>query len=143
MKRILVVDDEPFIQQLLRDILQDEGYCVLFASGGRSMLELLKHEIPHLILLDVMMPDGNGREALQLMQAQPQLRDIPVVMMSAGLSQREVKTESVAFLGKPFELEHLLQLVEDTIGPAAENGQSKRRAVQRPCCVPPHPERRS
>lgn len=124
MKRILVVDDEPFIQQLLRDILQEEGYGVLLASGGRSMLELLRHEIPDLILLDVMMPDGNGREALQTMQAQPQLRDIPVVMMSAGLSQHEMKMESVAFLGKPFELEHLLQLVEDTIGPAAENGQS-------------------
>ena len=124
MKRILIVDDEPFIQQLLRDILEDEGYAVRLASGGRSMLELLKHETPHLILLDVMMPDGNGREALQTMQAQPQLRDIPVVMMSAGLSQREVKTESVAFLGKPFELEHLLEVIEDTIGPAAEDGQS-------------------
>ena len=124
MKRILIVDDEPFIQQLLRDILEDEGYGVLLAGGGRSMLELLRHEIPDLILLDVMMPDGNGQDALLLMQAQPQLRDIPVVMMSAGLSQHEMKMESVAFLGKPFELEHLLQLIGDTIGPAAENGQS-------------------
>ena len=124
MKRILVVDDEPFIQQLLRDILEDEGYAVLLASGGRRMLELLKTEVPDLILLDVMMPDGNGREALLLMQAQPQLRDIPVVVMSAGLSQHEMTIESAAFLGKPFELEHLLQLIEDTIGPVAEDGQS-------------------
>ena len=124
MKRILVVDDEPFIQQLLWDILQEEGYCVLLASGGRSMLELLKHEIPDLILLDLMMPDGNGREALEIMQARPKLRDIPVVMMSAALSQHEMTIESVAFLSKPFELEHLLEIIEDSIGPAAEDGQS-------------------
>ena len=124
MKRILVVDDEPFIQQLLQDILQEEGYSVLLASGGRRMLEVLETDIPNLILLDVMMPDGNGQDALDIMQAHPQLRHIPVVMMSAGFSQQEMRTQSAAFLGKPFELEHLLQLIATTIGPATEDGQS-------------------
>ena len=68
MKRILVVDDEPSIQQLLQDILQDEGFSVLRANGGLSMLELLETVVPDLILLDVMMPDGNGEEALETMQ---------------------------------------------------------------------------
>ena len=119
MKRILVVDDEPYIQQLLEDILQDEGYSVLRANGGRSMVELLQTEVPDLILLDVMMPDGNGEEALRLMQEHSHLRDIPVVMMSEGLARHQLNEASVAFLGKPFELEVLLHIVHDTIGPAA------------------------
>ena len=122
MKRILVVDDEPSIQQLLQDILQDEGFSVLLANGGRSMLELLQTEVPDLILLDVMMPDGNGEEAIRIMQTHPQLRDIPVVLMSAGLSLHELKTTSVAFLGKPFELEVLLRVIGDIIGPADPPG---------------------
>lgn len=122
MKRILVVDDEPCIQQLLQDILQDEGYSVLRANGGRRMLELLQTEVPDLILLDVMMPDGNGEEALRLMQEQSQLRDIPVIMMSAGVSRHQLKEASGAFLGKPFELEVLLQVIHDTIGPADPPG---------------------
>lgn len=123
MKRILVVDDEPFIRQVLADLLEDEGYEVLLASSGRTMLTLLELQQPDLILLDVMMPDGDGRDALEAMQSRPQLRDIPVVIVSTGIAHRWLAGLGVPTLTKPFDLDHLLRLVSDTIGPAQEPDQ--------------------
>lgn len=120
MTRILIVDDEPLIRQMLGDVLEEEGYEVLLASSGRTMLTLLETQRPDLILLDVMMPDGNGEDALEAMQAQPRLRDIPVVIVSTGAGNRRLKGVKVPILTKPFDLERLLRLVRDTIGPAQE-----------------------
>jgi CheY-like chemotaxis protein len=120
MKRVLVVDDELFIRQVVGDVLQDEGYGVLFAGSGHSMLDLLTTERPDLVLLDVMMPDGDGREALRAMRSQPRLRDIPVVIVSTGVTRPLLEGVAVPVLEKPFDLERLLRLVRDTIGPASE-----------------------
>jgi CheY-like chemotaxis protein len=119
MKYVLVVDDELLIRQVVGDVLQDEGYGVLFAGSGHSMLDLLKTERPDLVLLDVMMPDGDGREALRAMRSQPRLRDIPVVIVSTGVT-RPLLEGVVPVLEKPFDLERLLRLVRDIIGPASE-----------------------
>ncbi|HEV2074491.1 MAG TPA: response regulator [Thermomicrobiales bacterium] len=118
MKRVLVVDDEPFIRQVIGDVLQDEGYDALFASSGHAMLKLLETEHPDLVLLDLMMPDGDGQEALQAMQSQPHLADIPVVVVSTGVARQRLDGVTVRFLAKPFDLDKLLQIVIDTIGPA-------------------------
>ena len=124
MKRILVVDDEPPIRQMLGDVLRDEGYEVLFAGSGSGMLKLLETEQPDLVLLDLMMPDGDGREALRAMQAQPHLRSIPVVIVSVGMGLHLPDGLSVPFLTKPFDLEHLLGAVTHAIGPAMESEPS-------------------
>lgn len=123
MKRILIVDDEPFIRQVLEDFLEDEGYEVLLASSGHTMLTMLDTQRPDLILLDVMMPDGNGRDALEAMQSRPQLRDIPVVIVSTGIAHRWLAGVAVPVLTKPFDLDSLLRLVRDIIGPAREPDQ--------------------
>jgi CheY-like chemotaxis protein len=124
MKRVLVVDDEPFIQQLIGEVLQDEGYRVLFASTGRSTLQLLETEQPDLVLLDVMMPDGDGHTVLAAMQSLPHLRDIPVVIVSTGISRRKREQVATSYIDKPFTLEQLLAAVINTIGPASETEQS-------------------
>lgn len=123
MKQVLVVDDEPLIRQVIGEILQDEGYGVLLASGGHSMLKVLETERPDLILLDVMMPDGDGREALKAMQSEARLRDIPVVIVSTGVAHQRIKEFTVSFLAKPFDLEQLLDIVTNAIGPANDSGQ--------------------
>jgi CheY-like chemotaxis protein len=120
MKRILIVDDEPLIRQVIEDVLTDAGYEVLLASSGRTMLQVLETQQPDLILLDVMMPDGDGRTALTAMQSQPHLRNIPVVIVSTGVAHHLLEGVTVPRLTKPFDLEHLLRLVGDTIGPAQE-----------------------
>jgi CheY-like chemotaxis protein len=124
MKRVLVADDEPFIQELIGEVLQDEGYRVLFASTGRSTLQLLETEQLDLVLLDVMMPDGDGRTVLDAMQSLPQLRDIPVVIVSTGIARRALEGMATTYIDKPFTLEQLLAAVINTIGPASETEQS-------------------
>lgn len=120
MKRVLVVDDEPPIRQVIGDVLRDEGYAVLFASSGRGMLQVMETEQPDLVLLDLMMPDGNGWEVLQTMQAEPQLRAIPVVIVSTGFIPAPQDGVIVPVLTKPFDLERLLGAVTQAIGPATE-----------------------
>ncbi len=121
MKRILVVDDELPIRQVIGDLLLDEGYDVRYASSGRGTLTALEMEQPDLVLLDLMMPDGDGWEVLRTMQAQPQLQRIPVVVMSVGVGpQHRQDGVTVPFLTKPFDLERLLAAVVGVIGPATE-----------------------
>lgn len=124
MKRVLIVDDEPPIRQMIGDVLRDEGYGVLFAGSGRSMLTVLETERPDLVLLDLMMPDGDGWEALQTLQTQPQLRAIPVVIVSSGFLPHRLDGVSAPFLFKPFDLEQLLGVITQAIGPATESPPS-------------------
>jgi len=120
MKRVLVVDDEAPIRQMIGDVLRDEGYGVLAAGSGRGTLKLLETEQPDLVLLDLMMPDGDGWEVLQTLRAQPQLRTMPVVVMSVGAGPPPQDGVSVSFLPKPFDLEQLLGAISQAIGPATE-----------------------
>jgi CheY-like chemotaxis protein len=113
----MVVDDEPLIREVIADILRDEGYSVLLASGGRRMLQMLETELPDLILLDVMMPDGNGREALQRVRAESRLSGIPVVVITTGMGGQPMVDGATSMLEKPFDLDQLLQVIVNTIGP--------------------------
>lgn len=80
--RILVVDDEPVNLRVLKQILQEQ-YQLLFATNAKQALELLKKEIPDLILLDVMMPDMTGFELCSTLKANPVLQNIPVIFVTA------------------------------------------------------------
>jgi DNA-binding response OmpR family regulator len=122
MMRILVVDDELVLAEIICEFLQDEGYEADMASGFRSALQFLESERPDLVFLDIMMPDGDGRDIARAIQEDPNLRDIPVIMMSAGVSFQHLQGLIAGFLRKPFDLGELLALVHDTIGPASEPG---------------------
>ena len=117
MKTVLVVDDEPALRAVVRAILSDEGYAVLEAPHGPAMLEFLAHTRADLVLMDVMMPGGDGREAYRELRARQDLADVPVVMMSAAVRPDGLDPSIVAFLRKPFDLDHLVALVADLIGP--------------------------
>ena len=80
---ILVVDDELDIVFGVRVFLESEGYAVLEAGNGVDALKVLGHERPDLIILDVMMPGLNGWDTLALIQADDNLKDIPVIMLTA------------------------------------------------------------
>jgi CheY-like chemotaxis protein len=85
MKTVLVVDDEPVLRAIVREILHEEGYAVIEAPDGRVMLEMMAKERPDLVLMDVMMPGIDGREAYRQLRLHPEHRDVPVVMMSVGV----------------------------------------------------------
>jgi CheY-like chemotaxis protein len=125
VKTVLVVDDEPVLRILMREILQDEGYAVIDAVDGRSMLELLLMQgvNPDLVLMDVMMPGVDGREAYQALRSRTDLPNLPVVIMSAAVQPCKLDPSITAFLRKPFELTELVDLVTQLIGPPHDDSE--------------------
>jgi DNA-binding response OmpR family regulator len=82
-EKVLVVDDEKSIRDLLNKFLEREGYEVILASNGEEAIELAERENPHLILLDIMMPGLDGIETCRRLKANKITQSIPVIMASA------------------------------------------------------------
>jgi CheY-like chemotaxis protein len=82
-KKILVVDDEPHVVTYLKTLLQDNGYETIAASNGREGMEKVKAEKPHLVCLDITMPEESGIKFYRDLKENPALREIPVVIVTA------------------------------------------------------------
>ena len=116
MRRILVVDDEPDILQLLADLLRDEGYEVLGAHDGVAAMQVLAQTVVDLVITDTMMPRSDGVKFTRSMRERRELRDIPVVLMSAADRPGLDGLGTVSFLPNPFDLVSLLDAVEAVLG---------------------------
>jgi two-component system, NtrC family, nitrogen regulation response regulator NtrX len=117
-EKILVVDDEDNIRTALAGILEDEGFSALFANDGITALEVVRKELPDLVLLDIWMPRLDGIETLQRMKAlHPSLL---VIMMSGhGTIETAVKSTKMGaydFIEKPLSLEKLLVTIRNALG---------------------------
>ena len=121
-KTVLVVDDEPVLRAIVREILDEEGYAVIEAADGRVMLEIMARERPDLVLMDVMMPGVDGREAYRQLRSRPEHRDVPVVMMSAAIQSHGLDPSIAGFMAKPFDITELVALVVRLIGHPRANG---------------------
>ena len=114
--RILVVEDETDIRELLEIILMTKGYKVATAENGRVGLEILARFAPELVLLDLAMPELDGFGFLEAKRALPDFRDVPVIVLSARDKStdgvRAVKTGASAFVTKPFDTGVVLANVE-------------------------------
>jgi len=121
VRTVLVVDDEYGIVEVLVLALEDQGYRVISAADGREGLERLAESRADLVMLDFMMPRMDGPAMAEAMRADPALRDIPIVMMSAvgEAPIRDRFTGYAEFLRKPFRIQAALDLVVALIGPAA------------------------
>ena len=116
MKTILCIEDEPQMIDLIRLILE-KGYRVLGAAGGQQGLEMLRTEKPDLLLLDLMMPEIDGGDVFHRMKEQVELRDIPVIMMTAKASPIDkILWVNVAkvddYVTKPFGPRELVESIE-------------------------------
>lgn len=89
--KILVVDDNRLNVRLLTEILEDEGYIVYSADNGLVVLEITHKIIPDIILLDIMMPGMDGFEVCSLLKKDYELKDIPVIMVTAKTDGKDVK----------------------------------------------------
>ncbi len=109
-KLILIVDDEESIRTSLKGILEDEGYQVLLAENGADALDLIREEVPDLVLLDIWMPGMDGIQTLE--RIRNLALDLTVVMMSGhGTIETAVKATRIGafdFIEKPFSLDKLL-----------------------------------
>ncbi len=115
----LVVEDEPSIAELVRLILEGAGHRVTVVGDGRAALRRLAEARYDLVLSDVMMPYLDGVGLAAAMQADPTLRDIPLVLMSAVERNPARAVPHAAFLPKPFEYERLVATVARLLGPDA------------------------
>lgn len=91
-KKILVVDDNVDSIMILRSILESQGHCVRTAQSGADALELLAHELPDLVLLDVMMPQMSGIEVLERIKTTHATSKVPVIMVTAKIQDEDVMT---------------------------------------------------
>ncbi len=113
MRRILIVDDEPSVRDVMATVLIDAGYSVQTAADGHIALEIIDDAPPDLIITDVMMPNLDGWALLD--HARERNPTLPVILMSAGDWIRGRRTTPIpdhaVFLAKPFAIEELLALV--------------------------------
>ncbi|MCM8800538.1 MAG: response regulator [Candidatus Omnitrophica bacterium] len=116
-KKILVVDDEPDILNMIRLRLEANGYEVITASDGNTAYQRARSDSPDLIILDLMLPGMDGYQVCRLLKFDERYRSIPVIILTA-LSQKEDKewAEKVGadcYLTKPFESDELLNKIKE------------------------------
>jgi len=119
-KRLVYIEDEAEMIDLVRLILGRRGYTVKGANGGREGLELVRKELPDLVLLDLMMPDMDGWDVYHQMKSEVETRNIPVIVITAKalnidkvLGLRIAKVED--YIAKPFSPQELLQRVDQVL----------------------------
>lgn len=124
---ILSIEDQPDIRRLIRMTLEFKGYEVLEAGDGAEGLRLARQSPPDLILLDVMMPGMDGREVARTLQADPRLREVPIVMISALGHAPDIEaglgSGARHYLVKPFSPWELLELAAELVGSDATHGE--------------------
>ena len=115
---ILVVDDDADFRTGLRTALEMKGYQVDEAAHGEQALLKLLEKPPLLVLLDLQMPVMNGREMLQRMRVTPELKDVPVVIISGfGFEWEAELMGAQGYIGKPFEAQELEATIANLLRP--------------------------
>ncbi len=124
-KKILIVDDEEEALRLMHKKLAAEGYQVICAKRADDAIEKARAEMPDLILMDIMLPDIDGSEAVKLIQAEPAIKGIPVIFISGILSKEENEEAGLNLkvagrpyyaFPKPFTPETLIAKIEEVVG---------------------------
>jgi len=113
-KQIMIVDDDRNILEFMHLALAFEGYDVRVSTTGRDLQEVQPSDLPDLILLDVKLVDEDGRAICKQLKTNEQTKDVPIIMLSAEVSERKLREECPVddFLAKPFDLDTLLGKVE-------------------------------
>lgn len=122
MKRILIVDDNADILELVEMILQRQGFDTVTSKSGEDALKNLQSYSPQLILLDVFLGSTNGVDICNQIKSDPQSSHISIIMFSAHTAQDIVFNKCTAddFIEKPFDVHHLLKKINFHIQSATE-----------------------
>ena len=120
--RILVVDDEDDLRNLLTHLVGNAGYDVTSAADGAEALETARAEKPDLILLDVMLPKLDGYRVCRLLKFDQNYKNIPIIMLTAKTEEQAmatgIRTGANQYLTKPVEPERLLTAVAEELAKA-------------------------
>ena len=121
-KRILVVDDEPEFTNLLKLSLESHGYYEVREENDAEAVRAAAREFdPDLVVLDIMMPKLEGNEVAASLRADPMTRDVPIIFLTALVSQEDAPQGACSsggntFLPKDIRLEKLMRCIEEKIG---------------------------
>lgn len=119
MARILVAEDDSDIARLIQFQLKFHGHEVILAGDGAEALRLARAEQPDVMLVDWMMPRMDGLQAVTIAKADAELRQIPVILMTARAQARDIEAGisagAAAYLVKPFPLEHLISAIQGVL----------------------------
>jgi len=124
MPKILIVDDEPGVVELIKNSLEKNNYEVVTASDGLEGVEKAWSKNPDLIILDIMMPNMSGGDAVRALKSNSTTGNIPIIFLSAVVSKKEemknelsVKIENIYYpaMAKPFEPLVLLAKIEELL----------------------------
>ncbi len=121
VQRILIVDDEHDFIELLQYKLAGNGYELIVANDGVHALSQARTQKPHLILLDILLPDLDGLSVCEILRRQPATRKIPVIFMSAltgDITRRTTTMHAEDFFTKPLDLNRLEKRIHELLNPA-------------------------
>lgn len=118
-KKIVIVEDEPDTAEMFAEMMRLSGHHVLKSYGGTPAIALISHELPDVVVLDVMMPDLSGLEVLRFIRRDPRLAQIPVIVVSAKSLPSDIKIGLDAganvYLTKPVAFQDLNTAVRQVI----------------------------
>jgi two-component system, cell cycle response regulator DivK len=123
MKHILIVDDRATSRELLRTVLEKQGYAVTEAADGDEALQKVRAESPHLVLLDLQMPVRDGYEVLRELRQDPRFAALPIIAITASAMQgdreRALAAGFTSYLTKPVTLSLLREEIQRLLPPGA------------------------
>lgn len=118
-KKILMVDDQPFILSIGKEILEKRGFDVITAQDGQEGITMAKTHKPDVIILDVEMPRLNGFETCRLLRQEEALKHIPIIMLTAKTEatymEKGFQAGANLYIGKPFNEEKLMAVVNTVL----------------------------
>ena len=122
-KKILIIDDEPQFAKVVAARLETNDYDVLIAHDGQNGITKAKTEKPDLILMDILMPNLSGGDAVRLLKTDPRTANIPIIFLTAILdgnkdnSEQRINVDNKFYpaIAKPFDAEKLLKKIEQVL----------------------------
>ncbi|HEY0752592.1 MAG TPA: response regulator [Ktedonobacteraceae bacterium] len=112
-QRVMIVEDDIYIGAFLVEAITGETpYEALLVANGLEALEAIKHLKPNLMILDYHLPGINGLELYDRVHSLPEMQQVPTIMMSARLPQRELEMRAIVGINKPFDLDDFLEQVK-------------------------------
>ncbi|MEW6109788.1 MAG: response regulator [Nitrospirota bacterium] len=120
MSKVIVIDDEPFILMMIEDKLKKANIDVISLRESIDAVEIIRKEMPDLIILDWMMPDLSGIEICRILKKDPDLLSIPIFMLTAkgqdSDEQLGLQCGVARYITKPFSPKSLLEMVQEIVG---------------------------